>query len=124
MSRICQELDLELALFQVRPLDDAAYPYVWSDATYEKVRQGGRIVSQAVVMKMAIRESGEKCVLGVAVEASETGAFWLEFGRYLVARGLCGVQLVISDAHEGLRAALAQCFAGASWQRCTSCATA
>jgi transposase-like protein len=65
VSRICSELDAELALFRDRPLDDAAYPYVWFDATYEKVRQGGRSVSQAVAM--AIRESGEKCVLGVAV---------------------------------------------------------
>jgi transposase-like protein len=119
VSRICQELDQELALFRDRPLDDAAYPYVWFDATCEKVRQGGRIVSQAVVVAMGVRETGEKCVLGVAVGASETEAFWLEFCRSLVARGLRGVQLVISDAHEGLRSALAQCFAGASWQRCT-----
>jgi hypothetical protein len=103
VSRICSELDLELALFRDRPLDDAQYPYVWFDATYEKVRQGGRIVSQAVAM--AIRESGEKCVLGVAVGASETEAFWREFCRSLVARGLSGVLLVISDAHEGLRSA-------------------
>jgi putative transposase len=114
VSRICSELDLELALFRDRPLDDAQYPYVWFAATYEKVRQGGRMVSQAVVVAMAIRESGEKCVLGVAVGASETEAFWREFCRSLVARGLSGVLLVISDAHEGLRAALAQCFAGAS----------
>lgn len=119
VSRICGELDSELALFRERPLDDAKYPYVWFDATYEKVRQGGRIVSQAVVVAMGIRESGEKCVLGVGVGSSETQAFWLEFCRTLVARGLSGVRLVISDAHEGLRAALAQCFAGASWQRCT-----
>jgi transposase-like protein len=119
VSRICQELDAELALFRDRPLDDAQYPYVWFDATYEKVRQGGRIVSQAVVVAMGVRETGEKCVLGVAVGASETEAFWLEFCRSLVARGLHGVLLVISDAHEGLRSALAQCFAGASWQRCT-----
>src|ERR1019366_8482633 len=108
VSRICSEL----ALFRDRPLDDAQYPYVWFDATYEKV-------SQAVVVAMAIRESGEKCVLGVAVGASETEAFWLEFCRSLVARGLSGVLLVISDAHEGLRSALAQCFAGASWQSST-----
>src|SRR5487761_1732322 len=119
VSRICQELDAELALFRERPLDAAASPYVWFDATYEKVREGGRIVSQAVVVAIGVRESGEKCVLGVAVGASETEAFWLEFCRSLVARGLSGVLLVISDAHEGLRSALAQCFAGASWQRCT-----
>lgn len=119
VSRICQELDVELALFRDRPLDDAVYPYLWFDATYEKVRQGGRIVSQAVVVAIGVRETGEKCVLGVAVGASETEAFWVEFCRQLVARGLRGVQLVISDAHEGLRSALAQCFTGASWQRCT-----
>src|SRR5487761_1384264 len=112
VSRICQELDAELALFRERPLDDAAYPYVWFDATYEKVREGGRIVSQAVVVAIGVRESGEKCVLGVAVGASETEAFWLEFCRSLVARGLHGVQLVISDAHEGLRSALGPGFAG------------
>ncbi|MGH9072297.1 MAG: IS256 family transposase [Acidimicrobiales bacterium] len=119
VSRICSELDQELALFRERKLDDAKYPYVWFDATYEKVREGGRIVSQAVVVAMGVRESGEKCVLGVQVGPSETEAFWLEFCRQLVARGLHGVQLVISDAHEGLRSALAQCFQGASWQRCT-----
>jgi transposase-like protein len=118
VSRICGELDQELALLRDRPLDDAAYPYVWFDATYEKVRQGGRIVSQAVVVAMGVRETGEKCVLGMAVGASETEAFWLEFCRELVGRGLRGVQLVISDAHEVLRSALAQCFEGASWQRC------
>ena len=119
VSRICQELDSELAEFRDRPLDDARYPYVWFDATYEKARQGGRIVSQAVVVAIGVRETGEKCVLGVAVGASETEAFWVEFCRQLVARGLRGVQLVISDGHEGLKAALAQCFADASWQRCT-----
>jgi len=118
VSRICQELDQELALFRDRPLDDAAYPYVWFDATYEKVREGGRIVSLATVIAMGVRASGEKCVLGVAVGPSETESFWLAFGRSLLARGLTGVRLVISDAHQGLRAALAACFAGASWQRC------
>ena len=87
VSRICQELDVELALFRDRPLDDAVYPYVWFDATYEKVRQGGRIVSQAVVVAIGVRETGEKCVLGVAVGASETEAFWVEFCRQLVGPG-------------------------------------
>jgi transposase-like protein len=85
VSRICRELDGELALFRDRPLDDASYPYVWFEATYEKVRQGGRIVSQAVVVAIGVRETGEKCVLGVAVGASETEAFGLEFCRSLVA---------------------------------------
>jgi transposase-like protein len=91
---------------------------VWFDATYEKVRDGGRIVNQATVVAIGVRESGEKSVLGVAVGASENEAFWMEFCRSLVARGLRGVRLTISDAHEGLKKALAACFAGASWQRC------
>jgi transposase-like protein len=120
VSRICSERDQELPLFRERPLDDAAYPYFCFDATYyEKVREAGRIVSQAVVVAIGVRETGDKCVLGVALRASETEAFWLEFCRSLVARGLHGVQLVISDAHEGLRSARAQCFAGTSWQRST-----
>ena len=119
VSRICALLDEELAAFRDRPLDDdGAYPYVWFDATYQKVRDGGRIVSQAAVVAVGVRETGEKSVLGLAVGASETEAFWLEFSRSLARRGLHGVQLVISDAHEGLRSALAQVFAGATWQRC------
>jgi len=119
VSRICAELDKELTAFRERTLDgEGAYPYVWFDATYQKVREGGRIVSQAVVVAVGVRDTGEKSILGVAVGASETEAFWLDFCRRLVARGLRGVQLVISDAHEGLRSALAQCFAGAAWQRC------
>ena len=118
VSRICAELDEELMAFRDRPLDDAAYPYVWFDATHHKVRQDGRIVSQATVIAVGVRETGEKCVLGLMSGASETEAFWLEFCRSLVRRGLRGVQLVISDAHEGLRKALAQCFTGATWQRC------
>ena len=118
VSRICAELDEELVAFRERPLDDAAYPYVWFDATHHKVRQDGRIISQATVIAVGVRETGEKSVLGLMSGASETGAFWLEFCRSLVRRGLRGVQLVISDAHEGLRTALAQCFVGATWQRC------
>jgi putative transposase len=76
------------------------------------------VVSQAAVVAIGVRATGEKSVLGVAIGASETEAFWLQFCRDLVARGLHGVQLVISDAHEGLRKALAACFVGASWQRC------
>ena len=117
VSRICALLDEELAEFRERPLDEP-YPYVWFDATYEKVRQGARIVSQAAVVAVGVRDSGEKSVLGLAVGASETEAFWLEFCRSLSRRGLSGVQLVISDAHEGLRSALSQVFVGATWQRC------
>ncbi|MGA8416470.1 MAG: IS256 family transposase [Candidatus Dormiibacterota bacterium] len=117
VSRICALLDEELAEFRERPLDEP-YPYVWFDATYEKVRQGARIVSQAAVVAVGVRDTGEKSVLGLAIGASETEAFWLEFCRSLARRGLSGVQLVISDAHEGLRSALSQVFAGATWQRC------
>jgi transposase-like protein len=116
VSRICALLDEELAEFRDRPLDEP-YPYVWFDATHEKVRQGARIVSQAAVVAVGVSDSGEKSVLGLAVGASETEAFWLEFCRSLSRRGLSGVQLVISDAHEGLRSALSQVFAGATWQR-------
>jgi putative transposase len=117
VSRICAQLDAELAEFRERPLDEP-YPYVWFDATYEKVREGGRIVSQAAVVAVGVRDTGEKSVLGLAVGASETEAFWLEFCRSLSRRGLSGVRLVISDAHEGLRSALAQVYTGATWQRC------
>jgi transposase-like protein len=118
VSRICGELDKELAAFRQRGLDDGAYPYVWFDATYHKVREGGRIVSQATVIAVGVRETGEKSVLGLMNGANESESFWLEFCRSLIGRGLRGVQLVISDAHQGLRNALAQCFAGATWQRC------
>ena len=119
VSRICIELDAELAAFRERPLDaEGEFPYVWFDATYEKVREGGRIVSLATVIAIGVRSSGEKAVLGIAVGPSETESFWLEFCRSLLARGLRGVLLAISDAHQGLRTALAACFAGAGWQRC------
>jgi putative transposase len=118
VSRVCAQLDEELTAFRDRPLDDAAYPYVWFDATHHKVRQAGRIVSQATVIAVGVRETGEKSVLGLMSGAAETEAFWLEFCRSLLRRGLRGVRLVISDAHEGLRSALAQCFAGTTWQRC------
>jgi putative transposase len=117
VSRICALLDEELAEFRDRPLDEP-YPYVWFDATYEKVRHGGGIVSQAAVVAVGVRASGEKNVLGLAAGASETEAFWVEFCRSLARRGLSGCQLVTSDAHEGLRSALAQVFTGATWQRC------
>lgn len=117
VSRLCQELDTEVARFRSRRLD-GAYPYMWLDATYVKVREDGRVVSMAVVIAIGVRATGEREVLGVDVGASEDGAFWLQFLRGLVARGLTGVQLVISDAHEGLKGAIAAALAGASWQRC------
>ena len=117
VSRLCMELDAEVERFRTRRLD-GPYPYVWLDATFVKVREGGRVVSQAVVIAIGVRASGEREVLGLDVGPSEDGAFWTAFLRGLVARGLGGVQLVISDAHQGLKGAIAAVLSGASWQRC------
>lgn len=117
VSRICQQLDGVVEQFRQRPLQ-GAYPYLWLDALYVQVRQNHRIVNQAVVIGIGVRETGEREIVGFAVGASEEQAFWLEFLRSLLARGLHGVQLVISDAHEGLKAAIGQVFSGATWQRC------
>jgi putative transposase len=117
VSRICKELDQVVNAFRTRELV-GEYPYVWLDALYVKVRQNHRIVSMAVVVAIGVQETGERSVLGFAVGGSEEASFWQEFLRSLVGRGLKGVRLVISDAHEGLKAALGQVLAGASWQRC------
>ena len=117
VSRACQTLDAVIEPFRTRPLT-GSYPYVWLDALYLKVRQNHRIVSQALVIAIAVRATGEREVLGWALGASEEQAFWSEFLRSLVGRGLTGVQLVVSDAHLGLTAAVAQTLSGATWQRC------
>ena len=117
VSRLCAELDAEVERFRTRPLT-AAYPYLWLDATFVKVRDGGRVVSQAVVIAVGVSGDGTREVLGVEIGPSEDGAFWLRFLRSLVARGLTGVQLVVSDAHEGLRQAIGAVLHGAGWQRC------
>lgn len=117
VSRICQELDTEVEQFRSRRLE-GSYPYVWLDATFLKVRRQGRVVSMAVVIAIGVRETGEREVLGLDVGPSEDGAFWLQFLRGLVARGLTGVQLVVSDAHQGLKGAIAAVLQGSSWQRC------
>ena len=117
VSRICKGLDEVVKEFRNRPLDKQ-YPYVWLDALYLKVRQNHRIISQAMVIAIGVNELGERELLGFALGGSETEAFWLEFLRSLVQRGLKGVQLVISDAHEGLKSAIVQVLSGASWQRC------
>jgi transposase-like protein len=117
VSRLCQELDAVVERFRSRPLA-GTYPYVWLDATYLKVRQDGRVVSMAVVIAVGVHATGQREVLGLDVGPSEDGAFWLTFLRSLVARGLAGVRLVTSDAHEGLTAAIAAVLYGASWQRC------
>ncbi|MDP8927511.1 MAG: IS256 family transposase [Actinomycetota bacterium] len=118
VSRICKDLDATLAPFRDRSLDHIAFPYVFCDATYVKVRAGGRIVSKAVVIATGVTLNGDREILGTAVGDSEDNAFWTAFLRSLRSRGLSGVQLVISDAHEGLKAAIAKTMAGASWQRC------
>lgn len=117
VSRICAELDTEVERFRSRPLT-YSYPYVWLDATFVKARVDGRVVSQAVVIAVGVTGSGVREVVGIDVGPSEDGAFWLGFLRSLVARGLSGVQVVISDAHEGLRQAIGAVLHGASWQRC------
>jgi putative transposase len=117
VSRLCRDLDAEVERFRNRRLE-GPYPYVWLDATFVKVREDGRVVSQAIVIAIGVRATGEREVLGLDVGPSEDGAFWLQFLRSLVARGLSGVQLVISDAHEGLKGAIAAVLQGAGWQRC------
>lgn len=117
VSRLCKELDAEVERFRTRRLE-GRYPYVWLDATFLTVRKDGRVVSMAVVIAIGVNQHGEREVLGLDVGPSEDGAFWLSFLRSLVARGLSGVRLVISDAHEGLKGAIAAVLHGASWQRC------
>lgn len=118
VSRVCQDLDVLVEAFRSRQLDAEAYPYLWLDARYEKVRVNGRIVSNAVVVAYGVRKTGEREILGVDVGPSESEEFWTEFLRSLVKRGFKGVQLVISDAHSGLKSALRAVLNGATWQRC------
>jgi transposase-like protein len=118
VSVLCQELDTEVERFRSRKLE-GSYPYVWVDATFVKTRQDHRVVSMAVVIAVGLNAAtGQREVLGVDVGPSEDGAFWLRFLRSLVSRGLSGVQLVTSDAHEGLKGAIAAVLQGACWQRC------
>lgn len=116
VSRLCGEIDEKVQTFLNRPLE-GGWPYVWLDATYVKVRQGGRIVSVAVTIAIGVNDDGRREVLGMAVGCSEAETFWTEFLRTLARRGLRGVKLVISDAHEGLKAAIARVL-NATWQRC------
>ena len=118
VSRICGELDRVVDSFLDRPLDGGPYCYVWLDALSQKVREEGRIVNVSVVVATAVNAEGKRELVGMDVGTSEYGAFWLSFLRSLVARGLNGVDLVTSDAHQGLREAIATVFGGASWQRC------
>jgi putative transposase len=118
VSRICTELDTSLEAFRTRPLGHIEFPYVFLDATYVKARAGGRVVSKAIVIATGVTRVGDREVLGCEVGDSEDGAFWTAFLRALRARGLAGVQLVISDAHQGLVGAIEAVLLGAAWQRC------
>ena len=117
VSRVCAALDEHVEAFRTRPLD-GAYPYLFLDAKVEKVRDGGRVVTKALVVAHGVHESGRREIIGIDVGEAETEAFWTAFLRDLVARGLTGVQLAISDAHAGLKAAIAKVL-GCAWQRCT-----
>jgi len=116
VSRLCAEIDERVQTFLSRPLE-GDWPYLWLDATYVKVRQAGRIVSVAVIIAVGVNGDGRREVLGMDIGPSEAETFWTEFLRKLARRGLRGVKLVISDAHEGLKAATAKVL-HASWQRC------
>jgi putative transposase len=116
VSRLCEEIDDKVKPFLGRPIE-GDWPYVWLDATYLKVRRGGRIVSTAVAIAIGVNGDGRREVLGLDICPSEAATFWDEFLRKLARRGLRGVKLIISDAHEGLKAATAKVL-GATWQRC------
>ena len=118
VSRICAELDAVVATFAGRSLAHVRFPYVFLDATYVKAHDGASVVSKAIVIATGVTATGDREVLGLAVGDSEDGAFWTAFLRSLRARGLGGVQLVISDAHEGLKGAIAAVLLGSAWQRC------
>ena len=116
VSRLCEEIDGKVKAFLGRPIE-GEWPYLWIDATYLKVRRGGRIVSVAVIIAVGVNGDGRREVLGMEIGTSEAEPIWREFLRSLTRRGLRGVKLVISDAHEGLKAAAARVLC-ATWQRC------
>jgi transposase-like protein len=116
VSRLCGEIDGKIATFLDRPLE-GDWPYVWLDATYVKVRHDGRIVSVAVIIAVGANTAGRREVLGMAIGPSEAETFWTDFLRKLARRGLRGVKLVVSDAHEGIKAAVSKVLC-ATWQRC------
>jgi putative transposase len=116
VSRLCEEIDARVKTFLDRPLE-GDWPYLWIDATYVKVRTNGRIVSVAVIVAVGVNADGRREVLGMDIGPSEAETFWTDFLRKLRRRGLRGVKLVISDAHEGIKAAVAKIL-HATWQRC------
>jgi transposase-like protein len=118
VSEMATHLDTQVAAFRSRPLDQGPYTFVWVDALTVKVREDGRVVNVHALIATAVNADGHREILGLEVASGEDGAGWLAFLRGLVARGLTGVQLVISDAHPGLVAAIGSALPGASWQRC------
>ena len=117
VSRLCSGLDEQVRCFRERPLE-GRYPYLWLDAKVERVREPGGVRHKALVIAYGVHESGRREVIGIDVGEAETEAFWREFLRSLRSRGLAGVALCVSDAHEGLKAAIAKVL-GCPWQRCT-----
>jgi putative transposase len=122
VSRLCEEIDGRVKAFLERPID-GDWPYLWIDATYLKVRRGGRIlgssprISVAAIIAVGVNTDGRREVLGMQIGSSEAEPIWTEFLRQLTRRGLRGVKLVISDAHEGIKAAVTKVLC-ATWQRC------
>ncbi|EQD29157.1 transposase mutator type, partial [mine drainage metagenome] len=118
VSRIATELDEKVSQFRERPLDNGPYRYLWIDALTQRVREGGRVVNLSVVVATALNNEGKREIVGVDIVTCEDTQSWTDFLRSLVARGLNGVELVISDAHGGIKAAIGTVFSGTTWQRC------
>lgn len=118
VSRLCKELDGIVSDFRNRSLSDKEYPYIWLDATFPKVREGGRVSSMAMVIAVAVNSNGEREILGFDIGMNESGSYWTSFLESLVSRGLHGVKLIISDSHSGLKNAINKVFTGVAWQRC------
>jgi putative transposase len=118
VSRLVKELDTLVSEFRERPLDQGPYRYLWVDALTQKVREGGRVVNVAVVVATAVNQEGKREIVGFDIVTVEDTAAWTTFLRSLVARGLCGVELVVSDAHGGIKAAIEVVLSDSSWQRC------
>jgi transposase-like protein len=118
VSEMAKHLDGRVAEFRNRPLDHGPYTFVWVDALTQKVREGGRVVNVHALVAVGVNNDGHREILGIDIAASEDGAGWTAFLRSLVARGLSGVKLVVSDAHAGLVDAIGGVLPGASWQRC------
>jgi putative transposase len=116
VSKLCRDIDERVGAFLARPLT-GSWPYLWLDATYLRQREGGRVVSVAAIIAVAVNTEGKREIVGLHIGPSEAESFWSDFLRSLVRRGLTGVKLVISDAHEGLKAAIRRVL-GAAWQRC------